>query len=641
MHSHVSAGHGAVVSVLVVALLGLGLLLAPPVARADHNTVPWASIGEVVSGSAVIANYHPAVVTDDQGHVYVFYNQGNSSTIPSVGNIRVAKFNSTGGTPIGGPVLWFDKQINDVSNVAQVGGYLSATRDGDGNLYVAWTRTSLAPDYEDIYVSKSVDGGRTWLNAVRVGIPPDGTHDIYPTIAAAPDGNVYVAWTRYRPTTPSVWFYNIAFAMSTNAGNSFINQRNISMQGPGGQAILDSMAFDSRGRAYVVFIAVDSDFNTTNQYHLNMTGSDDGVSWSSSATLTPSAGIALYPSFAVDVHDNLHLAWIDGRSGYSGGLTVWYTRSSDRGASWMTQRSIGDHTSNPNSFPSLAVHQGTVMITWPGTRMSGGIQHTGLGYSISADAGVSWYSEQYLGFVNPGVNNENITYAQIAPDGDGTFWAAAETVDQTGATQDALNLLWWNGPPSAPTIHPTSVSGHDATVRWTAPPERDVAGYNVYRSTDGTNWAFVANVGGTTTSYVDTNLANGTYWYQVQAIDTMGTPSHSSASAVAQVGPSLQDQIDALQQALNNLQSTSNTNLGALKDQITALQNALSNLQSQAAMQSTALLSTGLEVVIVVLLILILYIQVRKPKNPRPVIMAPQAGSAQTGPPSPTLDEEL
>src|SRR2546427_13256030 len=110
---------------------------------------------------------------------------------------------------------------------------------------------------------------------------------------------------------------------------------------------------------------------------------------------------------------------------------------------------------------------------------------------------------------------------------------------------------------------------------------------------DGTNWAPVASVGGTRTSYVDTNRANGTYWYQVQAIDTMGTPSHSSASAVAQVGPSLQDQIDGLQQALNNLQSTSNTNLGALKDQITALQNAFSNLQSQATMQPPALLSTG------------------------------------------------
>src|SRR2546427_10125669 len=120
---------------------------------------------------------------------------------------------------------------------------------------------------------------------------------------------------------------------------------------------------------------------------------------------------------------------------------------------------------------------------------------------------------------------------------------------------------------------------------------------------DGTNWAPVASVGGTRTSYVDTNRANGTYWYQVQAIDTMGTPSHSSASAVAQVGPSLQDQIDALRQGLNNLRSTSNTNLRAVKDQITAVQNAPTNLQSPATMQSTALLRPGLAGVIVVLLL--------------------------------------
>lgn len=631
MHRQVAIRHVAVVLALVFSLLGAGLLLATPAARADHDTVPWSTIGTVVNFGPALTNRNPTVLTDDQGHLYIFYAQADTNLF--VANVRVSKFNSTGGIAQS-PELWFDKQVNDVANIAAPGTYLSAAMDHTGNIYVAWSRMSPSPAYEDIYVSSSSDGGSTWLPAVRVGNPNDGTHDLLPTIGTTPSGSVYVAWTTYRPGN---WFYNISFAMSTNGGNTFINQRLISGQGGFGQAIIDSLAVDSEGRAYVAYIGMDADFNTTQAYHINVTWSDNGLTWTAPTQVTPSAGFHIYPSIVVDSSGRVHLAWLDYRSAFSIGPTAWYARSDDRGTTWTPQRSVGDGTSTPTQFPQLSLHQETLMVVWTGSRTIAGVTYTGMGYSTSPDGGASWYAEKYYNFGSPSTTHGNISWVHAAPDGDGTFWAAVETYDSTGTDGDGINLLWWNGPPSAPAIQSVSVTGSDATVRWTAPPESDVSGYSLYRSTDGTNWVFVATMGSATTSYVDTNLANGTYWYAVSAIDTMGTASHPSASAQAQVGPTMQDQIDALQQALNN----ANSAIATLQGQLNDLKTTLNTVMSQQAMQSTALLNTGLEVLIIVLLGLILFMQIRKPRNPRPVLMAPQPAVAQQMPTPEKLDEEL
>ena len=628
MHRHMAIRHLAVVLALVFSLLGAGLLLATPAARADHDTVPWSTIGNVIGFSPTISNANPTMLTDNQGHLYIFYAERDTTL--GVANVRVAKFNATGGI-IGTPELWFNKQVNDVANVAGPSTYVSAVMDHSGNLYVAWERLSPAPAYEDIYVSSSSDGGNTWLPAVRVGNPIDGTHDVIPTIVTTANGNVYVAWTSYKQGN---WFYNISFAMSTNGGNTFINQQKISGQS-GGQAIIDSMAIDSEGRTYVAYIGVDPDFNTTQAYHINVTWSDNGLAWTAPTQVTQSVGFHIYPSIAVDPSGRVHLSWLDYRTAFSIGPTAWYSRSDDRGATWTPQHSVGDGSTNPIQFPQLTLHQETVMVLWVGSHRVGGMTHTGMGYSISPDGGTTWYAEKFFDFAFSAQGN--LTWLRAAPDSDGTFWAAAETYDNTGSDGDGISLLWWDGPPSSPAIQSATVAGSAATVRWTAPPESDVTGYSVYRSTDGTNWVFLASMGSATTSYIDSNLANGTYWYAVTAIDAQGTASHPSPAAQAQVGPSMQDQIDALQQALDN----ANSAIATLQSQLNDLRSTLNSVMSQQATQSTALLNTGLEILIIVLLAVILIMQIRKPRNPRPVIMNPQPAIAQPMPPPERLDEEL
>ncbi|WP_354576115.1 LamG-like jellyroll fold domain-containing protein [Frigoribacterium sp. UYMn621] len=92
-------------------------------------------------------------------------------------------------------------------------------------------------------------------------------------------------------------------------------------------------------------------------------------------------------------------------------------------------------------------------------------------------------------------------------------------------------------PPTAPTAVTASVSGASVSLNWTASTDDvGVTGYSVHRgnSADFTAGAAnkIANVA--TTSYLDSNLGAGTYYYRVVALDAASNASAASdvASAV-------------------------------------------------------------------------------------------------------------
>ena len=163
----------AVVLTVGLTLASLGLLLSMPSARANHETIAW-SDPFFVAGSTGFTDSYPAVLADGRGHVYVFYETTNSGA--GATNINVTKFAAVG--PFGSPVRTFDRQVNDVANVVSTWP-MSAAIDPAGNLYLAWTRTTTSLGLE-IQVSKSLDGGVTWLPAVTANAPNAASFVIVP-----------------------------------------------------------------------------------------------------------------------------------------------------------------------------------------------------------------------------------------------------------------------------------------------------------------------------------------------------------------------------------------------------------------------------------------------------------------------------
>lgn len=611
---------------LVAAMVLAGLLVTAPGARATHETVQWFP-GGVVSSATGFDRFAPVAVTDGTTSLYVFYYTTKTSTGAS--NINVTKV-SLGTGFLGLPETLFDKQVNDVSNVVYDGYPMSAVLDRDGNVYVAWARNPMPGLNTEVYVSKSSDGGVTWDPAVRANAPNAAGQDFMPSIVAAPDGTVYVAWLQ-------IWgiFFNITVSQSTNGGSTFTTHTNASGQFPGSIAAYPSLSIDSAGRLYLAYMGAPSTPGLG--FHLNVTRSDDGSSWTAPSQLTPDSVYPSPPGNLVDASGRVHLVWTDFRGLLTSGMfTEWQSMSLDRGVSWLPGTPISQGVNPPylGSPSAISNHIDEIMVVWPSV--------TGFDWVVSADGGFTWTPEASvsLGYV--------ALYPTVVADQNATFYAA---VTDTSGSYASISALMWLGPPTAPAITSVAVGTGSLTVTWAASPEPNVASYQVYRSTNGVDFTQITTVGATTTSYQDTGLADGTYWYEVVAVNEWGTASHASAAWSATLGPSLaslQDRINQLQSQLNaanadlaDIQTQLNAlkgqltglqgNTSALQDQVNALQEQLNNLQSQQATQTMAYANLAFEIIVVVLLIALLLMQLRKPKGPR-MMMAESSNPAPKKP---------
>jgi fibronectin type 3 domain-containing protein len=80
-------------------------------------------------------------------------------------------------------------------------------------------------------------------------------------------------------------------------------------------------------------------------------------------------------------------------------------------------------------------------------------------------------------------------------------------------------------------------SGKGVQLSWTAPANTGgsaITSYKVYRGTSSSgSFAFIASVGGSTTSYKDTSTVRGaTYYYEVTAVNSAGESPPSKAGPV-------------------------------------------------------------------------------------------------------------
>jgi hypothetical protein len=88
--------------------------------------------------------------------------------------------------------------------------------DGSGSIYVVWNDNRMGDSW-DVYLSKSVDGGTTFSPEVMVNTPINNVWQYEPDLAVDGDGNVYVSWTRkYLDDALQLFDYDIYAAKSTD-----------------------------------------------------------------------------------------------------------------------------------------------------------------------------------------------------------------------------------------------------------------------------------------------------------------------------------------------------------------------------------------------------------------------------------------
>ncbi len=169
-----------------------------------QGKLTWASpvfIGQTTSPSTIddkewiAVDHNPASPFRDR--VYVTYTRFIFNPVNGryVQSPIAASFSSDGGQTFSTPQLIVGNVLYGQGSRPVVGP--------DGTVYVFWDASTRLATLDSIWVVKSTDGGVTWSKPIAIStlvdiIPINGTAfrvNSYPAAAAAPNGDLYVAWS--------------------------------------------------------------------------------------------------------------------------------------------------------------------------------------------------------------------------------------------------------------------------------------------------------------------------------------------------------------------------------------------------------------------------------------------------------------
>ncbi len=313
-------------------------------AGGDNSGDPAAAIGR--NGW-----YYVGYVADDYGQGVAFsIDSGNTWT-----HVQVA----AGGALLDKNHLWIDNSVSSPY---------------EGNLYSAWTNLQGGPNYENIELARSTDGGLSWSSPINVSSAVSaGSHDQGVNIQTGSNGEVYAAWSIYDswPSDETA----IGFARSTDGGATFEpatriieNIRGIRDTETSKNMRVNSfpvMTVDisggpSNGTIYIVWSNIGvPGVNVGPDIDVYMVKSiDSGSTWSTPVKVNQdSSGLGkehYFPWITCDpVSGALSVVFYDDRNVSSTDCEVFVATSVDGGGTWVDFK-VSDVSFTPAPIPGLA-----------------------------------------------------------------------------------------------------------------------------------------------------------------------------------------------------------------------------------------------------------------------------------------------
>ena len=179
--------------------------------------------------------------------------------------------------------------------------------------------------------------------------------------------------------------------------------------------------------------------------------------------------------------------------------------------------------SAPSSLTATAVSSGQINLTWTDNATT----EDGFRIDRSSD-GTSFAT---LAWVGPNVTSYNNTGRPPST----TYYYRLVAYNSLGYSAPSNTASATTFPPiAAPSgLTATPVSGTRIDLAWTDNTTNET-GFRVHRSTDGTTFTFLANVGANATTYASTSLTpTTTYYYRVTTVEVGGAESAPSNVASA------------------------------------------------------------------------------------------------------------
>jgi len=304
--------------------------------------------------------------------------------------------------------------------------------------------------------------------------------------------------------------------------------------------VISSMAASSTSVAQYVKAGV----ATAAQYGLPLFAYEGGPASDNTGTQnTTNVGVQILanrdPGMGTLVQDHIRTNWFGNGGGLFGyfGLSGAYSRYGDWGAT-DDYRNLA--TAKYNALVNLTGYEPSGLPFAPGDLVATA-GNTAVGLSWSAVPGASNYKvlrgtasggETLLSTVS------STTYQDTAVTNGVPYYYEVAGVNSTGTGEvsNEASATPVAAAPSAPTL--TGSAGNtQAVLSWTAAP--GAVSYNIFQaSTSGAESATPIATGVTTTAYTVTGLTNGaSYYFEVAAVNTLGTGAVSNEATVVPVGP--------------------------------------------------------------------------------------------------------
>lgn len=161
----------------------------------------------------------PVIGADASGQIIVAYLRNDLTNLRDVRQDVALSISSDGGRTFGDPI-----NVTRLSTRFRAVEVAMAVEPG-GAINLAWTLVDLASGFEDVFFSRSTDGGRrfsTPRNLSNTNSPVD--FGFRPAVVADPTGLVGVSFTRVEGTAS---LRNVFFTRSTDVGATFAPPVNI------------------------------------------------------------------------------------------------------------------------------------------------------------------------------------------------------------------------------------------------------------------------------------------------------------------------------------------------------------------------------------------------------------------------------
>lgn len=365
--------------------------------------------------------------------------------------------------------------------------YPTLAWDSAGTLVCTWRRaTSFRND--DVYGSRSLDGGASWSAPSRVDDDPNEYDVSSPIVVAFPSGPFVCAWSDARNGHQDIRCANSTDATSWSASTRVDddptdtrrqNQSRVAFEADGSIVVAWT---DTRGAESEIYLARSADGGAS-WTQRGPVGADDEPEWTDSR-----------PSLLVDASGAWVLAWVRTSGTYRSRRAIVSRRSTDQGASWSDEVVLNPGTldaGNSGRDQPILVQEpaGALVCMWEVEGGSGTVRFT-----TSTDDGASWAApvditeaQRVLDFsFSAGAANWFCTWIENVPSGDPLLWVAT-SVDH-GATWTAEARSPGSGSEAAFRVaharHPSAL-----VVVWL---DDDDGTYWIAGSSVGTSWSNAA-----------------------------------------------------------------------------------------------------------------------------------------------------